>query len=266
MPFSSSPRTVGCGRQGPRTGANACCTDQVEDVSDEHRELTARQAAEMEEKVGSLLANDVLLAGAAAILSSAPGNGPVVCAMPVARDNGRMRGNWVTGGGCRRSRLRIRARSSRGRREVQQDPDATRSDGPEDAVAADAARAARGGRDDHRQGRAFRDGAEGQPEIAPQGRQGSDGGSRGGEGNAVESRCWRPRACRDPHRDGTLQGILKCGRPALRPRAFDFENVDFGSGEKPFITKGSNSCEGWRVLHGCICAGANFVPKLQDRQ
>ena len=49
-------------------------------------------------------------------------------------------------------------------------------------------------------------------------------------------------------------------------RAFAFENIVFDGGGKPFMTKVSNSCGGWRVLHDCICADANFAPNLQDRQ
>ena len=98
--------------------------DPVEDLVDEHLELTARQIAEIEERIRSVLANDAVLAETAAILQSVPGIGPVVCAMliaempelgqitgeqaaalaglaPIARDSGQMRGKRMIGGGRR---------------------------------------------------------------------------------------------------------------------------------------------------------------------
>ena len=58
--------------------------DPVEDLVDEHLELTARQVAEIEERIRSVLANDAVLAETAAILRSVSGIGPVVCAMLIA--------------------------------------------------------------------------------------------------------------------------------------------------------------------------------------
>ena len=98
--------------------------DPVGDLVDEHLELTARQVAEIEERIRRLLETDSVLAETAAILRSVPGIGPVVCAMliaempelgqitgeqaaalaglaPIARDSGRMRGKRMIGGGRR---------------------------------------------------------------------------------------------------------------------------------------------------------------------
>ncbi len=98
--------------------------DQVEDLSNELLELLERRIAEAEERIGSLLANEAVLAETAAILRSVPGIGPVACAMPVAempelgqisgeqaaalaglapvaRDSGQMRGKRMIGGGRR---------------------------------------------------------------------------------------------------------------------------------------------------------------------
>ena len=47
-------------------------------------ELLERQISEVEERIGSLLANEAVLAEIAAVLRSVPGVGPAVCAMPVA--------------------------------------------------------------------------------------------------------------------------------------------------------------------------------------
>ena len=99
-------------------------SDQVEDLSNELLDLLERQIAEVEERIGSLLANEAVLAETAAILRSVPGTGPVACAMPVAempelgrisgeqaaalaglapitRDSGQMRGKRMIGGGRR---------------------------------------------------------------------------------------------------------------------------------------------------------------------
>ena len=98
--------------------------DPVEDLTGELLELLERQISEVEERIGSLLANDAVLAETAALLQSVPGIGPVVCAMliaempelgrisgeqaaalaglaPIARDSGQMRGKRMIGGGRR---------------------------------------------------------------------------------------------------------------------------------------------------------------------
>ena len=111
-------------RQQAKADMRNGTADQVEDLSNELLELLERQIAEAEERIGSLLANEAVLAETAAILRSIPGIGPVVCAMPVAempelgrisgeqaaalaglapvaRDSGQMRGKRMIGGGRR---------------------------------------------------------------------------------------------------------------------------------------------------------------------
>ena len=56
----------------------------IEDLSSDLLELLECQIAEVEERIGDLLANEAVLAETAAILQSVPGIGPVVCAMLIA--------------------------------------------------------------------------------------------------------------------------------------------------------------------------------------
>ena len=107
-----------------KAGLKSGTADPVGDLVDEHLELTARQVAEIEERIRRLLETDSVLAETAAILRSVPGIGPVVCAMliaempelgqtageqaaalaglaPIARDSGQMRGKRMIGGGRR---------------------------------------------------------------------------------------------------------------------------------------------------------------------
>ena len=114
-------------RQQAKADLRNGAAEPVEDLSGELLELLERQIAEAEERIGSLLANEAVLAETAAILQSVPGIGPVVCAMPVAempelgrisgeqaaalaglapvaRDSGQMRGKRMIGG--RRRALR----------------------------------------------------------------------------------------------------------------------------------------------------------------
>ena len=108
-------------RQQAKANLKNGTAEPVEDLSGELLELLERQVAEVEERIGSLLANDAVLAETAAVLRSIPGTGPVVCAMPVAempelgrisgeqaaalaglapvaRDSGQMRGKRMIGG------------------------------------------------------------------------------------------------------------------------------------------------------------------------
>ena len=71
-------------RQQAKADLRNGTAEPVEDLSGELLELLERQISEVEERIGSLLANDAVLAETAAILQSVPGIGPVVCAMPVA--------------------------------------------------------------------------------------------------------------------------------------------------------------------------------------
>ena len=111
-------------RQQAKANLKNGTADQVEDLSNELLDLLERRIAEVEERIGSLLANEAVLAETAAILRSVPGIGPVACAMPVAempelgrisgeqaaalaglapiaRDSGQMRGKRMIGGGRR---------------------------------------------------------------------------------------------------------------------------------------------------------------------
>ena len=111
-------------RQQAKADLRNGTAESVEDLSDELLELLVRQIAEAEERIGSLLANEAVLAETAAILQSVPGIGPVACAMPVAempelgrisgeqaaalaglapvaRDSGQMRGKRMIVGGRR---------------------------------------------------------------------------------------------------------------------------------------------------------------------
>ncbi len=111
-------------RQQAKANLKNGTADQVEDLSNELLDLLERQIAEVEERIGSLLANEAVLAETAAILRSVPGIGPVACAMPVAempelgrisgeqaaalaglapiaRNSGQMRGKRMIGGGRR---------------------------------------------------------------------------------------------------------------------------------------------------------------------
>ena len=92
-------------RKGARQQAKADLrngtAEPVEDLSGELLELLERQIVEVEKRIGSLLANEAVLAETAAILQSVPGIGPVACAMPVARDSGQMRGKRMIVGGRR---------------------------------------------------------------------------------------------------------------------------------------------------------------------
>ncbi len=111
-------------RQQAKANLKNGTADQVEDLSNELLDLLERQIAEVEERIGSLLANEAVLAETAAILRSVPGIGLVACAMPVAempelgrisgeqaaalaglapiaRDSGQMRGKRMIGGGRR---------------------------------------------------------------------------------------------------------------------------------------------------------------------
>ena len=97
---------------------------QVEDLTGELLELLKRQISEAGEGIGSLLANEAVLAETAAILRSVPGIGPVVCTMlisempelgqisgeqaaalaglaSITRDSGQTRGKRMIGGGRR---------------------------------------------------------------------------------------------------------------------------------------------------------------------
>ena len=71
-------------RQQAKADLRNGTAEPVEDLSGELLELLERQIAEVEERIGSLLANEAVLAETAAILQSVPGIGPVVCAMPAA--------------------------------------------------------------------------------------------------------------------------------------------------------------------------------------
>ena len=111
-------------RQQAKADLRNGTAEPVEDLSGELLELLERQTAEVEERIGSLLANEAVLAETAAILQSVPGIGPVACAMliaempelgrisgeqaaalaglaPVARDSGQMRGKRTISGGRR---------------------------------------------------------------------------------------------------------------------------------------------------------------------
>ena len=111
-------------RQQAKADLRNGAAESVEDLTGELLELLERQISEVEERIGSLLANEAVLAETAAILQSVPGIGPVVCAMlisempelgqisgeqaaalaglaPVARDSGQMRGKRTIGGGRR---------------------------------------------------------------------------------------------------------------------------------------------------------------------
>ena len=108
-------------RQQAKADLRNGTAESVEDLSGELLELLERQIVEVEERIGSLLANEAVLAETAAILQSVPGIGPVACAMliaempelgrisgeqaaalaglaPVARDSGQMRGKRTIGG------------------------------------------------------------------------------------------------------------------------------------------------------------------------
>ena len=71
-------------RQQAKVDLRNGTAEPVEDLSGELLELLERQISEVEERIGSLLANEAVLAKTAAILQSVPGIGPVVCAIPVA--------------------------------------------------------------------------------------------------------------------------------------------------------------------------------------
>ena len=58
--------------------------DTVDLVEDLTGGLLERQISEVEERIGSLLVNEAVLAETAAVLRSVPGIGPAVCAMPAA--------------------------------------------------------------------------------------------------------------------------------------------------------------------------------------
>ena len=111
-------------RQQAKADLRNGTAEPVEDLSGELLELLERQIVEVEERIGSLLANEAVLAETAAILQSVPGIGPVVCAMliaempelgrisgeqaaalaglaPVARDSGQKRGKRMISSGRR---------------------------------------------------------------------------------------------------------------------------------------------------------------------
>ena len=86
-------------RQQAKADLRNGTAEPVEDLSGEYLELLESQISEVEERIGSLLANEAVLAKTAAILQSVPGIGLVVCTMPVAEmlELGQISGEQAAG-------------------------------------------------------------------------------------------------------------------------------------------------------------------------